>query len=119
MRISDWSSYVCSSDLTRRLYDFCHRNKGVRLHPLSHTHSSATLSRLSRFISLNSAIEVDLSGQVNAESAGGCYLGAVGGQVDYVRAAGASPGGRSMIALPSTAQEIGRASCRESVCQYV
>lgn len=90
---------------TRRLYDFCHRNKGVRMHPLSHTHGSATLSRLSRFISLNSAIEVDLSGQVNAESAGGWYLGAVGGQVDYVRAAGASPGGRSMIALPSTAQE--------------
>src|SRR3546814_14080324 len=86
MRISDWSSDVCSSDLpgvmvtgaligTRRLYDFCHRNKGVRLHPLSHTHSSATLSRLSRFISLTSAIEVDLSGQVNAESAGGWYLG--------------------------------------------
>lgn len=90
---------------TRRLYDFCHRNKGVRMHPLSYTHGSATLSRLSRFISLNSAIEVDLSGQVNAESAGGWYLGAVGGQVDYVRAAGASPGGRSMIALPSTAQE--------------
>lgn len=89
---------------TRRLYDFCHRNKGVRMHPLSHTHSITTLSRLSRFISLNSAIEVDLSGQVNAESVGGQYLGAVGGQVDYVRAATASVGGRSMIALPSTAQ---------------
>src|SRR3546814_10163495 len=113
MRISDWSSDVCSSDLpgvmvtgaligTRRLYDFCHRNKGVRLHPLSHTHSSATLSRLSRFISLNSAIEVDLSGQVNAESAGGWYLGAVGGQVDYVRAAGASPGDRKSTRLNSS-----------------
>lgn len=89
---------------TRRLYDFCHRNKSVRMHPLSHTHNIAVLSRLSRFISLNSAIEVDLSGQVNAESVNGQYLGAVGGQVDYVRAATASAGGRSMIALPSTAQ---------------
>jgi acyl-CoA hydrolase len=89
---------------TRRLYDFCHRNNQVRMHPLSHTHNIAVLSRLSRFISLNSAIEVDLSGQVNAESVNGQYLGAVGGQVDYVRAATASPGGRSMIALPSTAQ---------------
>lgn len=89
---------------TRRLYDFCHRNKSVRMHPLSHTHNIAVLSRLSRFISLNSAIEVDLTGQVNAESINGQYLGAVGGQVDYVRAATASIGGRSMIALPSTAQ---------------
>lgn len=51
---------------TRRLYDFCHRNKGVRMHPLSHTHNLAVLSRLSRFVSLNSAVEVDLTGQVNA-----------------------------------------------------
>ncbi len=89
---------------TRRLYDFCHRNPRVRMHPISQTHNLAVLSRLSRFVSLNSAIEVDLSGQVNAESVNGQYLGAVGGQVDYVRAATASPGGRSIIALPSTAQ---------------
>lgn len=89
---------------TRRLYDFCHRNSDVRMHPLSHTHNFLVLSRLSRFVSLNSAVEVDLTGQVNAEAAGGDYIGAIGGQVDYVRAATASPGGRSMIALPSTAQ---------------
>lgn len=90
---------------TRRLYDFCHRNNGVRMHPLSYTHNLAVLSRLSRFVSMNSAVEVDLSGQVNAEVAGGQYIGAVGGQVDYVRAASASPGGHSIIALPSTAQD--------------
>src|SRR5690606_20914172 len=89
---------------TRRLYDFCHRNPAVRMHPSSHTHELAVVSRLSRFVSLNSAIEVDLTGQVNAEGARGQYLGAVGGQVDYVRAANVSPGGRSIIALPSTAQ---------------
>lgn len=89
---------------TRRLYDFCHRNANVRMHPISHTHDITVVSRLSRFVSINSAIEVDLSGQVNAESINGQYLGAVGGQVDYVRAATASAGGRSIIALPSTAQ---------------
>jgi acyl-CoA hydrolase len=90
---------------TKRLYDFCHRNPGVCMHPLSRTHDYAIVSRLSRFVSLNSAIEVDLSGQVNAESVGGQYIGAVGGQVDYVRAAHASAGGHSIIALPSTAQD--------------
>ena len=52
--------------------------------------------------SINFAIEVDLSGQVNAELAAGRYLGAVGGQADFVRGAQLSPGGRSIIALPST-----------------
>ncbi|MEN9773953.1 MAG: hypothetical protein RL322_1023 [Pseudomonadota bacterium] len=90
---------------TRRLFDFCHRNAAVRMHPSAYTHEITVLSQLSRFISLNSAVEVDLSGQVNAETAGGQYVGAVGGQVDYVRAAALSPGGCSMIALPSTAQD--------------
>lgn len=90
---------------TRRLFDFCHRNPGVMMHPSSYTHDITVLSRLSRFMSLNSAVEVDLSGQVNAETAGGHYVGAVGGQVDYVRAAALSAGGCSMIALPSTAQD--------------
>lgn len=89
---------------TKQLYSFCHRNKLVRMHPISHTHNISVLSQLSNFISLNSAVEVDLSGQVNAECAGGQYIGAVGGQVDYVRAGSASRGGHSIIALPATAQ---------------
>jgi len=90
---------------TRRLFDFCHRNPQVRMHPSSYTHGITVLAKLSRFISLNAAVEVDLSGQVNAEVAGGQYVGAVGGQVDYVRAASLSPGGCSIIALPSAAQD--------------
>lgn len=90
---------------TRRLFDFCHRNPKVLMHPSAYTHDIRVLSKLSRFISLNSAVEVDLTGQVNAETAGGHYVGAVGGQVDYVRAASLSPGGCSLIALPSTAQD--------------
>lgn len=87
-----------------KLYRFAHRNPAIRLKPIPHTHGTAVLSQLSRFVSVNSAIEVDLTGQVNAELAGGDYVGAVGGQVDYVRAAGQSRGGASIIAFPSTAK---------------
>ncbi|HEY2560140.1 MAG TPA: acetyl-CoA hydrolase/transferase C-terminal domain-containing protein [Caldimonas sp.] len=86
-----------------KLYRFAHRNPALKLCPVNYTHGADVLSRLQRFVSLNSALEVDLSGQVNAESVGGDYIGAVGGQVDFVRAAGRSPGGASIIALPSTA----------------
>ena len=60
------------------------------------------MARINSLFTVNSAIEVDVTGQVNAELAGGRYLGAVGGQVDFVRGAQYSSGGRSIIALPST-----------------
>jgi acyl-CoA hydrolase len=87
-----------------RLYRFAHRNPLLRLCPISVTHSQEVLSRLPRFVSINSALEVDLTGQVNAESILGDYIGAVGGQVDYVRTAGRSPGGASIIALSASAK---------------
>lgn len=90
---------------TERLYRFCERNPAIRMAPTSYTHSMAVLAKLSRFISMNSALEVDITGQVNAEAIGADYLGAVGGQVDYVRAANVSEGGRSIIALRGTAQD--------------
>lgn len=88
---------------TDRLYRFADRNAGLTLHTVDHTHSQAVLARLPRLVSLNAALEVDLTGQVNAEVAGGLHVGAVGGQVDFVRGATASPGGRSIVALPATA----------------
>ena len=93
-----------------KLYRFVHRNPALRLKPIPYTHGAAVLSQLSRFISVNSAVEVDLTGQVNSELAGGDYVGAVGGQVDYVRAAGQSLGGASIIAFPSAAK--GRVALR-------
>ncbi|HEV7575788.1 MAG TPA: acetyl-CoA hydrolase/transferase C-terminal domain-containing protein [Caldimonas sp.] len=87
-----------------RLYRFAHRNPALRVCPVGYTHAFDVLSRLQRFVSINSALEVDLTGQVNAESIGGDYIGAVGGQVDFVRAACRSPGGASIIALPSAAK---------------
>ena len=92
---------------TQRLYDFADANPAIKLCASSITHNEAILSALPNLISINSAIEVDLTGQVNAESIGGNYLGGTGGQVDYVRGASRSPGGRSIIALPATAPNGG------------
>lgn len=89
---------------TRRLYDFAHRNPAIRMTAASHTHDAGVLGKLSRFVSINSAIEVDLTGQVNAEASGSAYLGGTGGQVDFVRAGARSPGGHSLIALSATAK---------------
>ena len=87
---------------TRRLYDFVHRNPTILMRQPHETHGPATLLQLSRLHAINSAIEVDLTGQVNAEAVGRRYLGQTGGQVDFQRAAVVSAGGRGIIALPST-----------------
>lgn len=94
---------------TRRLYDFAHRNPAVGLRSSARTHSDAVLTAIPNLVTINSAIEVDLTGQVNAEQVGDTYMGVTGGQVDYVRAGSRSPGGHSIIALPATAAG-GRAS---------
>lgn len=88
---------------TERLYRFLDRNPSVELRPVEQTHDVRVLARLSRFTAINAAVEVDLTGQVNAEMVGGRPVGAVGGQVDFMRGAVLSPGGRSIIVLPSTA----------------
>jgi acetyl-CoA hydrolase len=87
---------------TKRLRDFAEQSGAVEMRSVEYTHSIAVASTLQRFHTVNSAVEVDLSGQANAEIAGGRYLGAVGGHLDFVRAGVASPGGRSIIAFPST-----------------
>lgn len=88
---------------SRALYDHAHHNPSIRLCPLSHTHAPSSFAALPNFISLNSAIEVDLFGQCNLETADGSYIGAVGGAVDFVRGSRLAPDGRSIIALPATA----------------
>jgi acyl-CoA hydrolase len=90
---------------TQKLYDFAHRNPAVRMCTTDYTHDAAVLARLSRLVTINSALEVDLTGQVNAEQSGSAYMGGTGGQVDFVRAGMRSPGGHSIIALPATAKD--------------
>ena len=88
---------------TDRLYRFAERNPALLLRPSWHTHAGDVL-RIPKLVSINTALEVDLTGQVNAEAAGDDLLGAVGGQPDLVRAGHRSPGGHAIIALPSTAR---------------
>jgi acyl-CoA hydrolase len=89
---------------TRRLYDFAHLNPQIAVRTSAYTHNAGVLSRLPKLVTINSAVEVDLTGQVNAEQSGSHYLGGTGGQVDFVRAGSRSPGGHSIIALPATAK---------------
>lgn len=77
----------------------------VRFRPAGYTHSPHVLSRLRRLVSINSAFEVDVTGQVGAEVAGGSYLGGIGGQADFSGAA-ARTGARSIIAVRSRAGEM-------------
>ena len=88
---------------TERLYDFADSNPALAVRSLRHTHDPATIAALGPFVAINGALEVDLTGQVNAETLRGRHVGAVGGQVDFVRAALAAPQGRSIIALPASA----------------
>jgi acyl-CoA hydrolase len=87
---------LCSSDGYARL-----RSLPIVFRPASYTHAPPVLSQLGSLVSINSAIEVDLLGQVGAELARGVHIGAVGGQVDFSRAASLT-GSRSIIALRST-----------------
>ncbi|MBU9309109.1 acetyl-CoA hydrolase/transferase C-terminal domain-containing protein [Burkholderia multivorans] len=86
-----------------RVRHFAHRNPALELRGTEYTHNPHVLRRIERFTAINSAVEVDLTGQVNAEVVGGTYVGAVGGVGDFLRAAQASRGGVPIVALPSTA----------------
>jgi len=86
---------------TRKLFDFGRDNRSIRMRSIEYTHDPRVLASLERFVAINSAVEVDLTGQVNAEVAKGSYLGAVGGAPDFMRAANQSPGGVSLLLLPA------------------
>jgi acyl-CoA hydrolase len=95
---------------TRRLYDFVAGNPAVEILGVERTHDLARVRAIPRFVSVNSALEIDLTGQVNAETLAGRMLGGVGGQVDVIRAANESPGGVAVIAMPSTSGRDGRST---------
>jgi len=89
---------------TRRLYDHAHENPTLQLKSATYTHSAAVLGKLTKFVAINSAVEVDLTGQINAEVVGDVHVGAVGGAVDFMRVAAAALDGHAIVALPSTAR---------------
>lgn len=90
---------------TRRLYDFIDNNPIFEFHPSSYTNDPFIISRNDKQVAINSALEVDLTGQVCADSIGYNFYSGIGGQVDFIRGAARSKGGKPIIALPSTAKD--------------
>lgn len=86
------------------LYDWLAETPAVQLRGANYTHEIGVIRQLENFVSINSAVEVDLYGQVNAEFAGGRQLSGTGGSVDFMRSARASRGGRSIVAMNATAR---------------
>jgi acyl-CoA hydrolase len=94
------TSFVSGS---RKVYDFVDENPLVEFHPCDRTNDTALIRKNPLVCAINSALEIDLSGQVCADSIGSRIYSGIGGQMDFVRAAVLSPGGKAFIALPSTA----------------
>lgn len=90
---------------TRRLFDFIHDNPLVNMESSAFVHDPEVVARLDRFVAVNSALEIDLAGQLTAESLGPRQVAGIGGQFDFVLGASRSPGGAAIIALPSTGRD--------------
>jgi acyl-CoA hydrolase len=95
------TSFVAGS---KRLFDFIHDNPLVEFHPCDRTNDTALIRKNDRVVAINSAVEVDLSGQVCADSMGFTIYSGIGGQMDFIRGAALSKEGKPILALPSTAK---------------
>jgi acyl-CoA hydrolase/GNAT superfamily N-acetyltransferase len=89
---------------TRRLYDFIDNNPLFAFYPTEYVNDVTVISAQHRMVAVNTALEVDLTGQICADSLGRQFFSGVGGQVDFNRGASRAPGGKAIIALPSTAR---------------
>jgi 4-hydroxybutyrate CoA-transferase len=90
---------------TRRLFDFLHDNARVNMESSAFVHDPDVIAQIDRFVAVNSALEIDLTGQVTAESLGPRQVAGIGGQFDFVLGASRSRGGASVIAMPSTGRD--------------
>lgn len=88
---------------TKRLYDYANDNPGVAMYPVDYVNDPYVIGQNDNLVSINSCVQVDLMGQVASESVGLMQISGIGGQVDFVRGAHLSKGGRSIIAISSTA----------------
>jgi 4-hydroxybutyrate coA-transferase len=89
---------------TQALYDFVNHNPDVEMYPSDYVNDPRVIAQNDRMISINSCLSVDLAGQVSSESIGLQQISGTGGQVDYVRGSMWSRGGKSIMAMPSTAK---------------
>jgi acyl-CoA hydrolase len=90
---------------SRRLYEFMHQNPMLEMHPSNFTNDPYVAGQNDKLVSINASLQVDLLGQCGSESIGHLPYSGTGGQVDFVRAANRSRGGKSFIVLPSTAKD--------------
>jgi len=95
---------------TKKLYRFVHDNPMVEMRSVDYTNDTHVIRSFQNMTAINSAIEVDLTGQVVADSIGYRMYSGIGGQMDFIRGAALAPGGRAIIALPSTAGPDGSLS---------
>jgi acyl-CoA hydrolase len=96
------STFVLGS---KQLYEYVHNNPLFEIHPCDYTNNPFIISQNEKMVSINSAIEVDITGQVCADSIGTKIYSGFGGQVDFIRGAAYSKGGKPIIALPSTTKD--------------
>ena len=87
---------------TRRVFDFIDNNPIIEFHPQEYVNDPTVIAKNNKMVAINSALEVDLTGQVCADSIGTKFYSGIGGQVDFIRGASKSEGGKPIIALPST-----------------
>ncbi|NVK54387.1 MAG: GNAT family N-acetyltransferase [Alteromonadaceae bacterium] len=90
---------------SERLYKFVHNNPHIEFYPSSYVNKPSNIAKNDKMVTINSALEVDLTGQVVADSLGYDFYSGIGGQVDFVSGASMSKGGKPIIALPSTAKD--------------
>lgn len=90
---------------SKELYEFVDDNPAIEFHPTEYTNDPFIIAQNDKMVAINSAIEVDLTGQVCADSLGAMFYSGIGGQVDFVRGSARSKGGKPIIALPSTAKD--------------
>ncbi len=95
---------------SQKTYDFLDNNPAVEFHPIDFTNNPLTISRINNMVAINSAVELDLTGQATAESLGDMLYAGIGGQVDFMRGAILARGGKSILTIPSTNKE-GTRSC--------
>ncbi|HCA80233.1 MAG TPA: 4-hydroxybutyrate CoA-transferase [Bacteroidetes bacterium] len=96
------ATFVLGSD---NLYQYVHNNPLFEMHPCQYTNNPFVISQNAKMVAINSAIEVDITGQVCSDSIGSRIYSGFGGQVDFIRGAGYSKGGKPIIALPSTTKD--------------
>lgn len=90
---------------SKETYDYLHKNHAIEFRSIDYTNDLLVVARQQKMTAINSALEIDLTGQATAESLGKTFYSGIGGQADFMRGAVLAPGGKTILALPSTAED--------------